>query len=115
MLNIGCLQHRHACCYTHTIIGTQGGSSGGYPFTVHIGIDWVLFKIVLGIGIFLWYHIHVALKDDTFSVFHTFSCGFFNDHIADLIDDGFQIKIFTEFLQVSDYFFFFLRGPRYLC
>ncbi len=75
-------QHGQTAGHAHAVVGTQGGATGGDPFTVDIGIDRVLGEVVLGIGVGLGNHVDVGLQHHGLAVFHPRRGRLLDDDVA---------------------------------
>ena len=71
--------------HTDTVIRTQRGATGFYPFAINIRLDRIFGEVVNGVVVFLRDHIQVRLQNDRFTVFHACGSGFANQDITDLI------------------------------
>ena len=56
------LKDRQRDRISDTIIGTEGGVTGGDPLAIDVGIDRVLHKVVIRLGRLLRHHIHMGLE-----------------------------------------------------
>ena len=80
----------------HTVVGTQRGVVGTYPFAVDDGLDGVGVKVVGRAGTFLGDHIHVTLQHDTLALLVAGSRGPEDGHVAGLVDFVLQIVFLGE-------------------
>ena len=59
-------------------------------------------------------HVDMRLQDNGLAVFHTRSGGLLDQYVAHFVRQGFQVVLFTEFLQVGHDLLFVFGRARHL-
>ena len=83
-------------CYTDTVIRPQRCAFGFQPFSVYLGFDRVGEEIMFYIVVLLAYHVHMRLKHNCFSIFHTRSGKLLYQYVSGFIHFRFQLMFFSE-------------------
>ena len=86
MFQVFCFKYSHNGGHTHAVIGTQRSAFGLYPIAVNVCFNGIFGKVVNSIVVLLRHHIHMRLKNNSFTVFHTRSGRLTDNDIAHLID-----------------------------
>ncbi len=110
MRDIRTFQNCHNRRHTDAIIRAQCCTLCTHPVTVNEHLDALLIEIKNGIIVLLVNHVKMGLQYDGLAVFHTGSCRFTDDDIADIIFKSFETEPGTEILYKLDDPFFFFRG-----
>ena len=92
-----------------TVVGTEGGTLSGKPFTIDVGLNGILIEVELHIDKFVAHHIHVTLQDHGLAVFHARGGRFADNHVACLIDIGGKSVLSTPVLEVFNHLLLALR------
>ena len=107
-------ENGHLHGHTDTVIGAQRSTFGTKPFTIHIGLDGIVHKVVLYVGILLAHHIGMALENNGGMAFHTRGGGLADNHVAHFIHFGFQSVLFAKLHKIFNDFLLVLAGTRHL-
>ena len=100
MLQVPVRQDKHLGSYADAVISPKGGATGPYPFTIYHR-DYGVLAEVMWPALFLFaHHIHVALKDDSFPVFHTRTGRFGDQYITCFIFLCFKFMFVGKCQQV---------------
>ena len=105
--NVGGRQQGHDGGHTNAIVSAQGGAVGAHPVVFHQHLNALSVEVELGIVVLLVHHVQVTLEDHSLAVFHAWSCGFVNDHIAHLIHNSFKSEGLAKVLGEGNHTLFF--------
>ena len=94
------------------VIGAQRGAVGRQPFAVKHRLDGILEEVELLVAVLLAHHIHMGLQADALRMLIAFRCRLADQHVAQLVAEGFKAVVAAEFLQIGRNFLFVFRRTR---
>ena len=105
-------QDGHDGSHADAVVGAERRSASFHPVAVDVHVDALAVEIEVRFGIFLVHHVQVPLHHDRHPVFHAGTGRFADDHIAGVVNDGFQPQSLAELLHERDHAPLFFRGTR---
>ncbi len=90
------VEHSQDGCHADAVVRSERGAFRTHPVAIHVHLDALGVKVEYGVRVLLAYHVEMALQDDVPFVFHSSCCRLADQHIANLIGEGFEAPIVSE-------------------